>query len=308
MRYAHSLLCLLLAAAGCDGPSTHSQLGWVASDFFNDPQTLALCDAILADDLAAMQRAVDAGADINAVGKHGMTPLLWAFPDHKPKRFRWLLERGANPNVCVTKNLSGGLRYVDRGTSVMHLAIESAWPDYYRWVLDHGGDPNLMCAGQREPLLHVAFGPTTPNKEERINALLGAGADINAKGSVGSTLTIAAAALGYFEISLMLVKRGADVYLWQDGQNRQLAHWVLSKDDDLGRYSEANRTAYYELIEMLRRKGVDIARAREDLARWESWRGLPDRRQRHLREIAERAAREAEQAPKPEPADPNAGD
>ena len=291
------VVCFL--STGCR-PTTHEQLGWRAEDFFDDPRVIALCEAILADDLPAMQKAIDARADINAIGKHGMTPLLWAFPDHKPDRFRWLLERGANPNVCITKNLSKGLPLVDRGMSVTHLAIDAMWPDYYRWVLDHGGDPNLLCEGQREPLLHVAFQALVPNKKERIEALLDAGADIDAKGSGGGTVAMAAASLAYFDVALMLVDRGARIDVYREGGNQQLAHCVIKNESKLERYSEANRQAYDELVDRLEKRGVDFDKARADIARWKSWVGEPaEIRRRREQEVAERKAREAAEEKRP---------
>jgi ankyrin repeat protein len=79
----------------------HELHGWKAADFFTDPQVIALCDAIAANDVARMKERIAAGADVNARGKGNMTPLLWAFVDNKPERFRLLLEAGANPNVYI---------------------------------------------------------------------------------------------------------------------------------------------------------------------------------------------------------------
>jgi hypothetical protein len=106
----------VLVLAGCSDPAQglirkvaarvtnapwHEQHGWNATDFFADPQVIALCDAIAADDVARMKELIAAGADVNARGKGNMTPLLWAFVDNKPERFRLLLEAGANPNVDI---------------------------------------------------------------------------------------------------------------------------------------------------------------------------------------------------------------
>src|SRR5205809_270336 len=91
-----------LMPAGCGGFSMmgstfHQKCGWKAENYFSDPQVIALCRAIEANDLAEIDRLVAAGADVNAQGKGKMTPLLWAYPDNKIERFKRLLDHGANP-------------------------------------------------------------------------------------------------------------------------------------------------------------------------------------------------------------------
>ena len=77
------LACVgLLCSLGCGltamlpGATVHQRCGWRAEDYFTDPQVIALCRAIEANDLAEMERLVKAGADVNAQGKDKMTPLL----------------------------------------------------------------------------------------------------------------------------------------------------------------------------------------------------------------------------------------
>src|SRR5690606_20794623 len=79
----------------------HRLAGWNAEDSFDDTQVIELCRAIERNDLAEMKRLIVEGADPSALGKQGMTPLLWAFPDRKIERFRLLLEHGADPNVII---------------------------------------------------------------------------------------------------------------------------------------------------------------------------------------------------------------
>lgn len=75
-------VALCLPAAGCGlmamlpGATVHQRCGWKAVDYFTDPQVIALCHAIEANDLAEMERLVTEGADVNAQGKGKMTPLL----------------------------------------------------------------------------------------------------------------------------------------------------------------------------------------------------------------------------------------
>lgn len=144
-----AIAALLIAAVGCGrvaqvlpAPNSHEKVGWKTEDYFDDPQVVALCKAIEANDLAEIDRLVAAGADVNAQGKGKMTPLLWAFPDNKLMRFKRLLEHGADPNVVVEDefNTRG---VVMPGDSVTHMAASSYYPGYFEAVFAHGGDPNL---------------------------------------------------------------------------------------------------------------------------------------------------------------------
>src|SRR5689334_16940629 len=99
---------ILAALGGCQKvkrflpyATWHEKHNWKAEDYFVDPQVIALCRAIEANDLAEMDRLIAAGADVNGQGKGKMTPLLWALPDNKLARFERLLQHGADPNVII---------------------------------------------------------------------------------------------------------------------------------------------------------------------------------------------------------------
>jgi len=107
-------LALSLALVGCGkismtfDSSWHSEHQWNATDYFDDPQLLALCEAIEADDSEAARGLIDAGVDINTTGEFGMTPLLWALPGNTNKCFSLLLDEGANPDVRISKRVGIG--------------------------------------------------------------------------------------------------------------------------------------------------------------------------------------------------------
>ena len=128
-----ALVVVLLSVAGCGevsqitGSTFHQKFGWKAEDYFTDPKVIALCHAIEANDLAKIDRQIAAGADVNANGKDGMTPLLWAFADNKLERFSKLLEHGADPNVFIQSDLNthGGFH---PGDTVTHMACGTEFP------------------------------------------------------------------------------------------------------------------------------------------------------------------------------------
>jgi ankyrin repeat protein len=143
-----------LVAAGCEKPrpilaaTWHQTCGWKAADYFDDPQVIALCKAIEANDLKEIDRLVAAGADVNAKGKGNMTPLLWAFPDNKLPRFKRLLEHGADPNVILSEHDFNARGEMKAGKSVTHMASTTSFPGYFEAVFEHGGDVNLVETGK----------------------------------------------------------------------------------------------------------------------------------------------------------------
>lgn len=292
------LFLATIAAIGC-AESYHDKVGWKAEAFFDDPKVVALCKAIEADDLGAMEAAVAAGADINAVGRDGMTPLLWAFPDHKVERFEWLLINGADPNICWTGDFGLGKNFVyRRGKSVMYLAFETQWPEYWRLVLDHGGDPNLSCDNQNSPLVHVAMEGWVPGKDDRLKALVDAGADINAARSTEDTPLIRAAAHGLYDRAEQLIQMGADIEAYQEDLNRQLVHYLVWQQQGAKRLRPGQEEAFLRVVKLVERHGVDFEKARQDIKRWESWAGKSRAEKKRLREqeTADRQARLAKEA------------
>lgn len=109
-----------------------------ADDIFDDPKVIELCHAIEREDAAAIEAAVIAGADVNAWGRHGMNPLVWAMPDRATPRVLQLLRLGADPSLPVDRKwlmsqpaLIGGFEYdrplKDRGR--FDSALQSIYAD-----------------------------------------------------------------------------------------------------------------------------------------------------------------------------------
>ncbi len=134
LQIAFGTVLVLTMTLGCEVPGVvrpflpsatfHQKFNLRAVDFFDDEQIVELCEAIEDNDLKEMKRLIGTGADINTIGKGGVTPLFWAFPDNKLERFVLLLNNGADPNIRLTSNLD--LPKVFRsGDTVMHLAARS---------------------------------------------------------------------------------------------------------------------------------------------------------------------------------------
>ncbi len=68
---------------------------------FDHPLDIALAKAIEQNDLVAMQKALDNGANVNASGTGGMSPVMFAAMYEKFERVQLLLDAGADPTLPV---------------------------------------------------------------------------------------------------------------------------------------------------------------------------------------------------------------
>jgi uncharacterized protein len=280
------------------GRTFHQRCGWRAEDYFSDPKVIALCRAVEANDLTAMDRVVKEGADVNAQGKGKMTPLLWAFPDNHLPRFKWLLEHGADPNVIVESDF-GTRGNIYAGDSVTHMACETRFAGYFDAVFDNGGDANLRRTGERgrdaTPLFAVicAGGRDRAGKVKR---LIAAGADMNAL-SRGSTPPMQAA--GWFkqnDLVLIMLEAGADFRKYDSKDRDRLIHRIVSQEFGtvgLKALTAQMQTEREAVIKFLEDRGESYEQAKADIARWDSWsRTTGEYREKMAAEIAERKARE----------------
>jgi len=174
-----------------------------AEEFFQDPKVRALVQAAARGDTRRVDAILHEGVDINARGKDGMTPVLFAMARLNKTGYRHLLERGANPNLIV-----------EPGESVISFASRVKDSEWLRLALKHGGDPNLIGALNIPPPLHWSIISRRP---ENMHLLLEAGADINICSGTGDTPMMAAVGVGSFEIVYDFLQRGADYRVKNQG-------------------------------------------------------------------------------------------
>ncbi|MDJ0641662.1 MAG: ankyrin repeat domain-containing protein [Erythrobacter sp.] len=98
-------------------------------------QDAVLEEAIAADDAAAVNAALAGGANANARGALGVTPLAFAVGTGRKSAARALIAAGANPNLED-----------DDGDTAVTLAVNryGAEPEFLPMVLDAGGNPNQL--------------------------------------------------------------------------------------------------------------------------------------------------------------------
>jgi ankyrin repeat protein len=88
--------------------------------------------------LAAMDRLVDAGADVNANPYRG-TALLWAVYSNRIDAARWLLDHDADPNL---RHDFGGAEHGHQATA-LHLAAQFGSLGCIEVLLTAGADPTI---------------------------------------------------------------------------------------------------------------------------------------------------------------------
>ncbi|MBZ9559206.1 MULTISPECIES: ankyrin repeat domain-containing protein [unclassified Modicisalibacter] len=180
------------------------------SYYFKDEAQLALVQAVGDGDVQAVQRALDHGADPNAVGKRGMTPLFWAVtmqPDIEI--FRYLLDNGGDPNLTTIDKKSSGIKKV----GLLYQAYRNPDPTFIEAVLEAGGDPNYLYNGAQTLLYHHM----SDERIEHIKALVNHGAEVDFKVRFDETPLFNAVMGQEYETALVLLNAGADPNMIESG-------------------------------------------------------------------------------------------
>lgn len=241
--------------------SAHVMLKWNAVDYFSDSSTLELCRAIEANDISTMNRLIDAGANPNAVGKDGMTPLLWSFPGRKLERFETLLKAGADPSVVIKSdfNTKGVIRV---GTTVAHMSAGHRRPDHLFALVANHLDPNIRAASRMdqpdESLIEAALMCRGTKIQERVEALLKlhpekVRLEHEARIAIGQE---------QFIIGLMLLDAGANTKNYTNWGT--LVHLVATLESRNPR----NPRDHKLLVDWLIDHGEDYESAKSDNKRW----------------------------------------
>jgi len=194
------VLCAV-ASAGCLETSVGNM---TAHEAFSDERVAKMVNAAVNGDLDEVDQQIKAGADVNAIGKDGISPLLFVLINRQIKGMEHLLKAGANPNYKAAL----------RNGSAMYLAAGGNWPEALELLLKYGGDPNLR-GNLNEPLLFIAVNQF---RKENIDLLLRHGADVNVHmggkySNADDTAASVAAGLGRFDFVHYLLERGLNYKL-----------------------------------------------------------------------------------------------
>lgn len=262
----------------------HAVVGWKTEDYFDDPQVQSLCKAIENNDIGEMERLIEAGADANALGKDGMTPLMWAFPDRKLERFECLLQHGANPNVVFESDFGvppsrpfhpypqGGQNFEDRGChtgqSVTFLAARSPMFEYLKLVLTHGGDASFVDGKTKQTPLDLAVSRFALDGVERVELLVSYNADLERYCHYWQGYPVMLAVKNNrYETALSLLKLGANPTRFPPGKFLNtvmvVARQERMRDEDQAKGLSGKRPGLDKLIEWLEQNFGSLDAARE---------------------------------------------
>jgi len=185
-----------------------------ADQFWDNPPTLRMLDAVTRNDAEAVRLAVENGAKPNLEGRDGITPLLFGmFYPSNLRAINALLDCGADPNLQSPGS-----------PSVMGLAVQQEGGALLRLFLDHAGNPSLEDGSA--PLTFIA---TYAEQFDNLRLLLDAGANVNAMTRVdGKTLLLLLASLKFWEVALEVLEREGDPTL-PDGKGEKMAAILLDR-------------------------------------------------------------------------------
>jgi ankyrin repeat protein len=153
-----------------------------------------LFKAVQRHDHKCIRELLSHGANPNARGNFGMTPLHLAVYMGDKEAAEILLDRGADPNI---KDRAGG--------TPLHWAVAGGFPDLVELLLERGADPNARDNAGNTPLHIASMGHTNEVAEtffelaprlgleypydrlDTVRILLEYGADPTAKNNYGQT-------------------------------------------------------------------------------------------------------------------------
>lgn len=212
--------------------------------FGDQPQLLAVAQAVSANDVEAIRTAANGVQDLQAAGRDGTTLLCWAVREtwQRPQLLdavRTLLSLGADPNYTNGRRESLAMANAVHGPAPVLAAMLKA-----------GGDPNTRDEfGRPIVLMNWYLGYYPEQQRRRLELLLDYGADINSTMPVknseedGYSLLLRRTGMGTrdraaYRDALFLLERGADPNR-QGADGMTLGKMLAQHREQLGRAAPA---------------------------------------------------------------------
>jgi len=217
--------------------------------FFSDPLQVSLAAAVDRGDVAGVDAAVKAGANVNARGMNGFSLLYWAMARDQVAGFEALIQHGADVTQdCQNLALVSDLRINDRP---IRLALCAKNPGFLAAVLRQGFDPDFrLSASGGDTLL---FGAIDDHSESAIKSLLDAGASIDHRDTAGYTPLVKAGLIDDYKTVAFLLERGADPAVGR-GEGKDLATMLATYGS---RGVRPDQREYFErVVDELVRRGL----------------------------------------------------
>ncbi|WP_447956327.1 ankyrin repeat domain-containing protein [Vreelandella sp. EE7] len=232
------ILLMAMALPACANFSTYSQQ---PGSYFSDPVQLALAEAAGQGDLEAIQQALDAGADPNASGEDGMTPLFWSVTmEANLEAFRYMLSHGGDPNLVVVDEDKPGVSTI----YLIYQAFKNPDPAFIEVALQAGADPDTQVREENTLL----FQPMADEYIDQINLVIAHGADVNYRDKFGNTPLYDAVLGDEYQTALALLDAGADPELKNVNDSSAIGAIEMFRDRRGGE-------SYRAFVEALKEKG-----------------------------------------------------
>lgn len=207
------------------------------TDIFGRGAVRDLARAAAAGKTDEVARAVQAGADPNARGKEGLTPLFWSIMANNAAGTSALLKAGANPNLPMRLNNGKGLEWDEYPVVI----AAKGKPEVLKALLENGGNPE-STSHQLTALMAAS------SCMDCIRLLVEKGADVNryipevgfAINPVSQAMTV-----GNFE---------GVIYLLEHGFNIDLASVAWRAQHVAGRVT--TDPLRLQIVDMIKAKGI----------------------------------------------------
>lgn len=214
-------------------------------NYFDRPELVSLCNAISSGSLDTVRKLVAAGADVNAVGKEGMTPLHWAIMKQEYEAFSLLLDLGAQPDKLVIWFEDGVAK---RWASAMELAAVLEDSRYLTRLIAAGASSNTRVSPLGATPIFVA---AEHRRFRNIDILLRAGADISYKSDRADETPLHAAMVdGNYVAALYLIRAGADAGVRARRSGATAMDMMALRGAPRDPSDKENRKAYEEILAM----------------------------------------------------------
>lgn len=218
-------------------------------DFMSDRLLRRLAEAVDRGDAAAIDAAVQAGADVNAYGKEGYRILYWAMARGQVEGFQHLLRHGAMLDNDYRD--SSYLRGPSYNQAVLEKMIANEDQRFLNAALRNGLDPNYAPNKvEKRSLLFLAI---WNHSHPAIETLLDAGADINWRDYSGYTPLVKAMMIRDYSEVRLLLNRGADPVI-KDNHGHDLI-WALKRFGPRGVRPD-QRESFEKVVNELVRRGL----------------------------------------------------
>lgn len=211
--------------------------GHTVEQAYQDPNVAKLINAAVDGHVAEVERLIAAGANPNTIGNDGTTPLFWALNSKNMSGVEALLKAGADTGKVTPQS---------RGYSSMALVSGGNNPELLALLLRYKGDANGLNAKtiKTKPLYLAA----AQGRLQNVKLLLDAGADVNVHDDTGLSAATVAAAMGEFEIVLLLLERGYTYDLSSLGKDTRIIKAFSTPDGPAWKA---------KVIDKLKAKGVN---------------------------------------------------